>query len=155
MADESTCDGPAALAGDLAIGKAAALADVSTRTLRYYEQLGLLTPSARTAGGARRYSPGDVLRLLRIRELQYLMGFNLTDIQSIVAAEDRLQSLCEEFRAETPGERKRDIALEAIGVTDNLRAQVAEKLDKVRAFLAALDDRTGRYRAYLDKDSES
>jgi DNA-binding transcriptional MerR regulator len=140
--------------GDVAIGKAATLAGVSTRTLRYYEQLGLLTPSARTSGGARRYSPGDVTRLLRIRELQSLMGFNLTDIQLILEAEDRLQSLCREFRAEIPGERKRDIASEAIGVTDNLRAQVAEKLDKVRIFLAALDDRTGRYRAYLSEDPD-
>ena len=103
MAAEPIFDGSAAPGGDLAIGKAAALAGVSTRTLRYYEQLGLLTPSARTSGGARRYSPGDVTRLLRIRELQSLMGFNLTDIQSIVAAEDRLQSLCQEFRAESPG----------------------------------------------------
>jgi hypothetical protein len=82
------------------------------------------------------------------------MGFNLTDIQSIIAAEDRLQSLCHEFGAETPGEHKRDIALEAVGVTDNLRAQVAEKLDKVRVFLAALDDRADRYQAYLSEDPD-
>ena len=154
MADKPIFDASAAPGGDLPIGKAAALAGVSTRTLRYYEQLGLLTPSARTSGGARRYSPDDVTRLLRIRELQSLMGFNLTDIQSILAAEDRLQSLCQEFRAEIPGERKRDIALEAVRVTDNLRAQVAEKLDKVRVFLAALDERTSRYQAYLSEDPE-
>jgi DNA-binding transcriptional MerR regulator len=154
MADKPIFGVSAAPVGDLAIGKAAALAGVSTRTLRYYEQLGLLTPSARTSGGARRYSPDDVTRLLRIRELQSLMGFNLTDIQSILAAEDRLQSLCQEFRAEIPGEHKRDIALEAIEVTDNLRAQVAEKLDKVRIFLAALDERTSRYQVYLREDPE-
>jgi MerR family transcriptional regulator, repressor of the yfmOP operon len=154
MTDKPIFDVSTAPGGDLPIGKAAALAGVSTRTLRYYEQLGLLTPSARTSGGARRYSPDDVTRLLRIRELQSLMGFNLTDIQSIVTAEDRLQSLCHEFRAEIPGERKRDIALEAIGVTDNLRVQVAEKLDKVRIFLAALDERSNRYQAYLSEDPE-
>jgi hypothetical protein len=82
------------------------------------------------------------------------MGFNLTDIQAIVVAEDRLQSLCQEFRAEMPGEHKRDIAVEAIGVTDNLRAQVAEKLDRVRIFLAALDERASRYQAYLREDAE-
>ena len=154
MADKPIFEVSAAPAGNLAIGKAAALAGVSTRTLRYYEQLGLLTPSARTSGGARRYSPGDVTRLLRIRELQSLMGFNLTDIQPILTAEDRLQSLCQEFRAETPGERKRDIALEAIAVTDNLRAQVAEKLDKVRIFLEALDERASRYQVYLGEDPD-
>ncbi len=82
------------------------------------------------------------------------MGFNLTDIQSILVAEDRLQSLCEEFHGEIPSERKRDIAMEAIGVTEKLRAQVAEKLDKVRAFLEALDERAGRYQAYLAQTPE-
>ena len=154
MAGEPIGDVAAASGGNLAIGKAAALAGVSTRTLRYYEQLGLLTPSARTSGGARRYSPGDVARLLRIRELQSLMGFNLTDIQPILTAEDRLHSLHQEFHAETPGERKRDIVLEAMAVTENLRAQVAEKLDRVRTFLATLDEKAGRYQAYLDQDTE-
>jgi hypothetical protein len=49
-------------AGELRIGEAAARVGVSSRTLRYYEELGLLTPSGRTPGGARRYttrtSPG-------------------------------------------------------------------------------------------------
>jgi DNA-binding transcriptional MerR regulator len=139
---------------DLPIGKAAALVGVSTRTLRYYEQLGMVQPSARSSGGARRYSADDVARLLRIRELQSLMGFNLTDIQSILVAEDRLQSLREEFRAEIPSERKREITLEAIRVTDGLRAQVAEKLEKVNAFLGALDEKFERYQAYLTQTPE-
>jgi DNA-binding transcriptional MerR regulator len=53
MAAEPSLDTSVASGQDLAIGKAAALAGVTTRTLRYYEQLGLLTPSARTAGWSR------------------------------------------------------------------------------------------------------
>ena len=66
---------------DLRIGQAAAIVGVSTRTLRYYEELGLLHPSSRSPGGGRRYCEEDLARLLRIRELQSLMGFNLRDIQ--------------------------------------------------------------------------
>ena len=145
---------PTAAREDLPIGKAAALVGVSTRTLRYYEQLGMVQPSARSSGGARRYSADDVARLQRIRELQSLMGFNLSDIQLILGAEDRLQALREEFRAEIPSERKREITLEAIMVADGLRAQVAEKLEKVSAFLGALDERVQRYQAYLAEISE-
>ena len=114
----------------------------------------MLQPSGRSAGGARRYSEADVARLLRIRELQSLMGFNLGDIQSILRAEDHLQTLCEEFLGETPSERRREIAMEGIRVTGELRTQVAEKLEKVRTFLEALDEKAGRYQAYLREPPE-
>ena len=59
------------------IGEIADAAGVSTRTLRYYEELGLVSPSGHSPGGARRYSDADLARVLRIRELQDLVGFNL------------------------------------------------------------------------------
>ena len=71
------------------IGEAAARADASVRTLRYYEEVGLLEPSSRSSGGERRYSTTDIERVLRIRELKSLMGFNLDEIKGILAARDR------------------------------------------------------------------
>src|SRR3954465_3204042 len=81
------------------IGEIAEAAGVSTRTLRYYEELGLLSPSGHSPGGARRYSDSDLARVLRIRELQDLVGFNLDEIKKIVAAEARLGELRAEIRA--------------------------------------------------------
>jgi DNA-binding transcriptional MerR regulator len=63
------------------IGEVAEAAGVSTRTLRYYEELGLVSPSGHSPGGARRYSDADLARVLRIRELQHLVGFNLEAIE--------------------------------------------------------------------------
>ncbi len=51
--------------GLLRIGEAAERAGVSCRTLRYYEELGLLVPAGHSAGGARRYTGDDVERLRR------------------------------------------------------------------------------------------
>ena len=48
------------------ISDAATRAGVSARTLRYYEELGLLTPSLYTAGGERRYTLEDLAHLERI-----------------------------------------------------------------------------------------
>src|SRR5205823_1623096 len=60
----------AGMTGDHArIGELAERCGVSTRTLRYYEQLGLLSPDAHTRGGARRYSVEAEARVERIREL--------------------------------------------------------------------------------------
>jgi DNA-binding transcriptional MerR regulator len=71
------------------IGEVAARAGVTTRTLRYYQELGLLAPSGRSPGGTRRYSESDIARLLRILELRNVMGLGLERIRLIVQAEDR------------------------------------------------------------------
>ena len=84
----------------LRIGEAAARAAVSVRTLRYYEELGLLTPSARSPGGARRYAEEDLARLARIRELKDLLGFNLDEVRTVLTAEDRLGDLRAAYHAE-------------------------------------------------------
>lgn len=134
------------------IGEIAARAGVSTRTLRYYEQLGLLSPSNRSPGGARRYTDDDVARLLRIRELQELMGFDLEEIRTIVHSEDRLAQLRAEFAGGDSPDRRREIVREAIQINDRLRAQVVEKLARTNAFLAELEAKARRYRAVLRRE---
>ncbi|HEY1349006.1 MAG TPA: MerR family transcriptional regulator [Ktedonobacteraceae bacterium] len=52
---------------------------VSVRTLRYYDRMGLLSPSARTAAGHRQYTRGDLARLQQILALKFL-GFSLSEI---------------------------------------------------------------------------
>jgi MerR family transcriptional regulator, thiopeptide resistance regulator len=58
---------------ELSVGEVAATAGVTVRTLHHYEEIGLLTPSGRSAAGYRRYRPSDLERLQRIlvyRELE-------------------------------------------------------------------------------------
>ncbi|WP_116244307.1 MerR family transcriptional regulator [Nocardiopsis sp. FIRDI 009] len=68
------------------ISVAASLAGVSARSLRLYEQRGLLRP-ARTTGGTRLYSDNDIMRLRRISELLD-QGINLTGIERILDLQD-------------------------------------------------------------------
>src|SRR5271165_6759045 len=77
----------------LRIGEMAERTGVSERTLRYYEELDLLVPAGHSPGGSRRYSELEVARVLRIRELQQLLGLNLDEIRTVLAAEDRLEAL--------------------------------------------------------------
>jgi MerR family Zn(II)-responsive transcriptional regulator of zntA len=69
----------------LKIGEFARRAGVSLRTLRYYEELGLISPSARTRGGFRYYRPEDLDRLKLIADLQKL-GLTLEQIGELLAA---------------------------------------------------------------------
>ena len=125
----------------LRIGEAAALAGVSTRTLRYYQELGLLTPSGTTAGGARRYSDADVARLHRIRHLRDLVGFNLTEIGVVVSAEDRLAEIRREWWAGLTLDRRRELLHEALAINADLQQAVRTKMAGLEEFLAGLKDR--------------
>jgi len=79
----------------LGIGAAAARAGVSERSLRYYQQIGLLTPAASTPGGMRRYSQADLDRVTRILELKSLLGLDLDTIAIVLRSEDRLAEIRE------------------------------------------------------------
>ena len=107
----------------LTIGHAADQAGVTTRTLRYYEQLDLLTPAGRSVGGARRYSPADVERVARIRQLQDLLGHDLEQIRRFLA-EDRLAEMRAEWRAGASPARQQELLAEATDINNSLRAQV-------------------------------
>jgi DNA-binding transcriptional MerR regulator len=69
--------------GEYSISELARLAGVSLRTLRYYDQVGLLHPSARESNGYRRYRQVDLLRLQQILYYREL-GFPLTRIQVLL-----------------------------------------------------------------------
>jgi DNA-binding transcriptional MerR regulator len=128
------------------IGEVAKAAKVSTRTLRYYEELGLVSPSGHSPGGARRYSDADLARVLRIRELQELVGFNLDEIKTIVAAESRLDELRSEFRTGRSPQREQELVAEAIEINGRLRDEMQAKLSRLETFLADLDARAALYR---------
>jgi DNA-binding transcriptional MerR regulator len=129
----------------LRIGEAAARVGVSCRTLRYYEELGLLRPSARTPGGARRYAEEDIARLEHIRELQELMGFNLEEILEVVGTEDRLATLRAEWLAGRPPERRAEILAEALELNARLRERVERKRDRLEQVLEQLEVKRRRY----------
>ena len=136
----------------LTIGPAAAAAGVTPRTLRYYEELGLLRPSGHSVRGARRYSELDLARIARIRELQQLMGFNLDEIGQILSAEDSLERIRGEYRSGKPtSRRRRELLAEAIEINDRLREQVRHKVSRIGGFLEELDAKAVRYRQIVEE----
>jgi DNA-binding transcriptional MerR regulator len=144
---EGTVDGgdPTTPGRLLPIGEAAERAGVSARTLRWYEELGLLVPSGHSSGGARRYDDADVARIVHIRELQSLLGFDLGEIRDILRGEDDLVGLRHEYRSRADGARRREILLEASAINDKLRSVVASKQQRLAAMLDTLEEKHERY----------
>ncbi|MDA8343392.1 MAG: MerR family transcriptional regulator [Actinomycetota bacterium] len=128
------------------IGEAAATTGVSTRTLRFYEEIGLLVPSGRSAGGARRYSEADLARIHHIRDLQEVLGFDLGEIKEVLRCEDALGGLRTEYRAGVPDRRRHEILVEASDINARMRSVVAAKQEALAAMQAELEEKAARYR---------
>lgn len=71
------------------IGQVAARTELSIATLRHYDEVGLVTPSARSTGGFRLYTDADAERLLVIRRMKPL-GFTLTEMKELLDSLDIL-----------------------------------------------------------------
>jgi len=80
------------------IGEVAERTGVTQRTLRFYEEKGLLNPTERMDGGFRLYSDEDVQRIDYIKQLQGLLGFTLAEIKEMVEAEEQRQQIISTFR---------------------------------------------------------
>ena len=80
------------------IGEVAERTGVTQRTLRFYEEKGILSPTERMDGGFRLYSDEDVQRIEYIKQLQGLLGFTLAEIKEMVEAEEQRQQIISTFR---------------------------------------------------------
>ncbi|MFH8347616.1 MerR family transcriptional regulator [Streptomyces sp. NPDC018045] len=120
------------------IGEVAARTGLSLRTIRHYDQAGLVTPSARSQGGFRLYTEGDVARLTVIRRMKPL-GFTLDQMRDLLEATDRLDAgeVLTASEREALTERIRGYEQEAAEQVEKLRAQLA----RAEEFAATLRER--------------
>lgn len=73
--------------GHMQIGQVASRTELSIKTIRHYDEVGLVTPSVRSTGGFRLYTDADVQRLLVIRRMKPL-GFTLDEMRVLLDALD-------------------------------------------------------------------
>lgn len=143
---------PAAVVGELfSIGDVAKLLGTTTRTLRYYEELGLVCSSRHSLTAQRRYGSDEIERLRRIRELQTLVGLELHEIGEQLEASDRLDAIRAEYRAGPAPERRDQILLEGVAILERFRERVRDRQEWLDTFADDLDARIGRYRAALEE----
>ena len=132
----------------LRIGDVAKLTGTTARTLRYYEEIGLL-PGAedREAGRHRSYTQADVDRVREVLRLRDLLGVSLDELRELLAAENARAALREEFhRTEKPAARRR-ILEAALGHLDRQLGLVQhrrEELDRLKRELTATRRRAER-----------
>jgi MerR family transcriptional regulator, repressor of the yfmOP operon len=139
----------------LRIGDVAKLAGTTPRTIRYYEEIGLLpqTP-ARMSGQHRLYTEHEVERLREVMRLKDLLGVSLDQLKTLLAAEDARAAVRAQLRRDdVHPERRRELLSEALGHIDRqlelVRGRAAE-LAKLQAELCETHKRVRRKLRELD-----
>lgn len=123
------------------IGEVAARTELSLRTIRHYEDTGLVIPSARSQGGFRLYTESDVARLMVIRRMKPL-GFTLDEMRALLDATDRLDS-----GEELPPEEREELLERIRGFEQAAQRRVADlrtQLSRAEEFAATLAARLTR-----------
>jgi MerR family copper efflux transcriptional regulator len=112
------------------IGELAEKTGLSLRTIRHYDEIGLLKASGRTEGGFRLYTPTDEARLMLIRRMKPL-GFSLEQMMDLLRIIDAIQSPQSPQSPRSPAEVSRlraelhDFILEAAERRATLEKQLA------------------------------
>ena len=133
----------------LQIGEVAERTGVTQRTLRFYEEKGLLMPATRMEGGFRLYSEDDIQRVEQIKQLQTLLGFSLAEIKEMVEAKEIENQLRKEYRPEADPAQKRTQLLRAIEVTQTQFDLIRQKVGALKDMESKLEERLTRFDGWL------
>jgi DNA-binding transcriptional MerR regulator len=130
----------AAAAPALRIGEVARRVGTTPRTIRYYEEIGLLpAEGARESGRHRIYGEQEVERLREALRLKELLGVSLEELKLLVEAEEARAALREEWHHGDPGAaRRREMLTESLGYLDRQLALVRRRRDEIAALEAEL-----------------
>jgi DNA-binding transcriptional MerR regulator len=117
------------------IGEVAEMIGLSLRTIRHYEEMGVVVPSGRSAGGFRLYTEHDVDRLRKVMGMKPI-GFTLEEIRDVLELLDAVAA-----GQASPGDRDRLEMYAALAVERT--AKYERKLALGREFTAELQARAG------------
>jgi DNA-binding transcriptional MerR regulator len=127
----------------LRIGEVAERAGTTVRTVRYYEEVGLLPGSEdRRAGEHRSYTDADVERLREILQLKELLNLSLEQLRGLVEAEEARAAIREQYRSATEAAERERLLEAAAGHLDRQLALVRDR----RTALGELEERLAERR---------
>ena len=131
----------------LRIQEVAAETGLTTRAIRYYEQVGLLEPAARSDGAYRLFDASDLERLRFIKELRDDAGFSLAQIGQLLEDDAARERNRERFRTSRDPAERRAIAMEARTRVERQIHILKAKRDRLDTMIAEAEGR----RDHLDQ----
>jgi DNA-binding transcriptional MerR regulator len=138
---------PSASATLRRIGDVAEATGLTPRTIRYYEEVGLLNPAAHVSGANRRYDDEDLERLRLIKRLREVVGLSLAELQTFLETETERRVLRREYEATSDPARQSEL-LDRVEPILLRRVELLErKLGSVQSLLNEERARLERARA--------
>jgi MerR family transcriptional regulator, repressor of the yfmOP operon len=128
----------------LRIGEVAERVGVTTRTIRYYEERGLLGGPDRAKGTHRLYSEADVIRLQELIRLRDLLGLSLDGLVALAEAEEARAELRDRWADTTDDAERLRIVEAAIPLVERQLELVAERRQALAAFSRELTTKLRR-----------
>jgi DNA-binding transcriptional MerR regulator len=125
----------------LRIHEVAALLGLTTRTIRYYEELGLLEPAGRSGGDYRQYDSDDVERLRFIKGLRDDAGFSLAEIGQLLEDDAARARNRARFRTTTDAAERRAIVDDALVRVDRQVDSLREKMGRLASMIEEANGR--------------
>jgi DNA-binding transcriptional MerR regulator len=124
---------------------------LTARAIRYYEEMGLLTPAARSGGSHRLYDESDVERLQAIRGLRDDAGFSVGDITRLLEDSDHLARSRAAFHETQSRSERLRIARDGLGRVDRRIGLLDEKIERLQVMLADASARRTRIAGKIDR----
>ena len=131
------------------IQEVAAELGVTTRTIRYYEELGLLEPAGRSEGDYRLYDADDIERLRFIKGLRDDAGFSLAEIGQLLEDETARERNRARFRTTTDTAERRAIIDDALGRVDRQIESLRAKLGRLETMIHEAEGRRTHLMTHL------
>ena len=120
----------------LRIGELAERPGVTPRTVRYYEEIGLLASGERRKGEHRTYTEADAERILELTRLRDLLGLSLEELKRVIEAEEARAAIRRRFHESASDEERLRLLDEALPHVEAQLELVRRRSDE----LAALED---------------
>jgi len=140
-------DGPATPL--LRIQEVGAALGLTTRTLRYYEELGLLKPAARSEGDYRLYDEDDLDRLRFIKGLRDDAGFSLAEIGQLLEDDEARNRNRDRFRTSHDPVERRAIIDDALARVDRQVASLRTKMDRLAEMIEEAEGRREHLESHI------
>jgi MerR family transcriptional regulator, repressor of the yfmOP operon len=132
------------------IGKVAKLVGLTARAIRYYEELGLLTPEVRVKGVPRLFTADDIQRLREIKRLREIAGFSLAELSELLDNEDLRAQLRERFQNTSRRADRVALMRDAIELASRRLAIIERKLSQLQGVRTAEIEHIALIRSLLE-----
>lgn len=139
----------------LSIKEVAKKTGLTSRTIRFYEELGLISSKRQRENGLRCYCLSELAKIKRIRELKELLGFSLEEIKLFIEIEENCAAACRKYKNLTNRQEKIALLQEGLATLTSLRELALKRMQGLKLLLNNLDDRLSFLKAELASQQSS